>query len=37
MGEHTKGFQERRCSLRVDMEAERVLLSWMDAAGTLHT
>ncbi|MDO6619459.1 MULTISPECIES: PilZ domain-containing protein [unclassified Shewanella] len=27
------GFEEKRASLRVDMEAERVLLHWIDANG----
>lgn len=36
MGDHTKGYQERRSSLRVDMEAERVRLSWIDAQGEQH-
>ncbi|ARD22879.1 MULTISPECIES: PilZ domain-containing protein [Shewanella] len=33
--EHT-GFEEKRQSLRVDMEAERILLHWIDANGQSH-
>ncbi|MCG9966115.1 MAG: PilZ domain-containing protein [Shewanella sp.] len=37
MGEHPVGFEEKRSSLRVDMEAERVLLHWTDKNGVEHT
>ncbi|MEM6190960.1 PilZ domain-containing protein [Shewanella scandinavica] len=37
MGDHTTGFEEKRTSLRVDMEAERVGLHWIDAQGTKQT
>lgn len=37
MGEHPVGFEEKRSSLRVDMEAERVLLYWTDKNGVEHT
>ncbi|WP_394200989.1 PilZ domain-containing protein [Shewanella waksmanii] len=29
--------EERRQSLRVDMEAERIILNWNDAQGSNHT
>ncbi|PIW61177.1 PilZ domain-containing protein [Shewanella sp. CG12_big_fil_rev_8_21_14_0_65_47_15] len=37
MGHHPTGFEEKRTSLRVDMEAERVLLHWSDQQGVEHT
>ncbi|MEJ6518983.1 pilus assembly protein PilZ [Shewanella sp. BC20] len=37
MGDHPTGFDEKRGSLRVDMEAERVLLHWTDNDGIEHT
>lgn len=37
MGDHTTGFEEKRTSLRVDMEAERVALHWVDAQGIKQT
>lgn len=36
MGEHHSGFEEKRASLRVDMEAEQVLLNWIDQDGVSH-
>ncbi len=37
MGEHAIGFEEKRGSLRVDMEAERIFLQWVDPEGLEHT
>lgn len=37
MGDHTTGFEEKRTSLRVDMEAERVVLNWIDTQGMKQT
>ncbi|MCL1089502.1 PilZ domain-containing protein [Shewanella profunda] len=36
MGDHPTGFEEKRASLRVDMEAERVILNWIDPEGVNH-
>ncbi|GIU53741.1 MULTISPECIES: PilZ domain-containing protein [Shewanella] len=33
MSNEPTGFEEKRNSLRVDMEAERILLHWIDSAG----
>ncbi|MDD8057753.1 MULTISPECIES: PilZ domain-containing protein [Shewanella] len=33
MGQEPTGFDEKRGSLRVDMEAERVRLDWINAQG----
>jgi hypothetical protein len=33
MGQELTGFEEKRGSLRVDMEAERVRLDWINAQG----
>ena len=35
--DQNEDFEERRKSLRVDMEAERVLISWTDGQGVAHT
>lgn len=37
MGEHSVEFEEKRNSLRLDMEAERVLIHWTDKYSTEHT
>ncbi|MGL5046411.1 MAG: PilZ domain-containing protein [Shewanella sp.] len=37
MGDHTNGFEEKRTSLRLDMEAERVILNWVDIQGIKQT
>lgn len=37
MDENSVGFEEKRQSLRVDMEAERVVLHWHDADGNLQS
>ncbi|WP_144209135.1 PilZ domain-containing protein [Shewanella donghaensis] len=36
MSNEPTGFEEKRTSLRVDMEAERILLHWIDADGEPH-
>ncbi|PMG80321.1 pilus assembly protein PilZ [Shewanella sp. 10N.286.51.B7] len=33
MSNEPTGFEEKRNSLRVDMEAERILLHWIDSSG----
>ena len=37
METQTIGFEEKRTSLRVDMEAERIVLNWVDAQGEPQT
>ncbi|QSX38528.1 PilZ domain-containing protein [Shewanella sedimentimangrovi] len=37
MDDNPKDFEERRGSLRVDLEAERILLRWTDRTGVVHT
>ncbi|QYJ77658.1 PilZ domain-containing protein [Shewanella acanthi] len=37
MGDQPTEFEEKRGSLRVDLEAERVLLHWNDQTGVNHT
>ncbi|QYK02845.1 PilZ domain-containing protein [Shewanella psychrotolerans] len=37
MDQHQEEVDERRKSLRVDMEAERILVSWIDANGKNQT
>lgn len=37
MAKITEDIDERRTSLRVDMEAERILLSWLDENSTEQT
>ncbi|MCL2916811.1 PilZ domain-containing protein [Shewanella litorisediminis] len=37
MDDNPKDYEERRRSLRVDLEAERVLLSWVDKDGIERT
>jgi hypothetical protein len=32
-----KGFEEKRQSLRLDMEAERIILHWADDKGVEHS
>ncbi|MEO3684307.1 PilZ domain-containing protein [Shewanella vesiculosa] len=33
MGQEPTGFEEKRSSLRVDMEAERIRLDWINSQG----
>ncbi|MCG9713635.1 PilZ domain-containing protein [Shewanella insulae] len=37
MDQNHEDFEERRQSLRIDMEAERILISWTDGLGVVHT
>ncbi|QYJ84783.1 PilZ domain-containing protein [Shewanella mesophila] len=37
MDQHQEEFDERRNSLRVDMEAERIQVSWVDSSGNSQT
>ncbi|QYJ96253.1 PilZ domain-containing protein [Shewanella alkalitolerans] len=37
MDQSHEDFEERRQSLRVDMEAERIQISWTDGLGVVHT
>lgn len=37
MSDNVEDLDERRTSLRLDMEAERIVLSWNDKEGVLNT
>lgn len=37
MGQEPTGFEEKRSSLRVDMEAERIRLDWINSQGESRT